>query len=427
MSDDRVFGKCAWRLVPVLLAAYIANYIDRTNIGFAALTMNSELGFSPAVYGFGAGIFFLSYALFQVPSNLVLHRVGARRWICFIIALWGFASTGTAFIRGAGDFYAVRFLLGIAEAGLVPGVVLYLTLWFPKAWLCRTTAIFMTATGIAPIIGGPLASFILRLNGAFGISGWRWLFVVEGLSPLLVAAAVFVLLPDRPSYAQWLTDEEKRFIEQRIRQEDAAKERSVMRALRDVRVLLLGLGYGLQLFGGYGLTLWMPLVIQQMGFSNSATGFVTALVFLAALPAMVLWARHSDQNEERIKHAAAAGLLMSASFAVAAASPFDSITLLALALAAIGAGSLLAPYYGIPPLFLTGPAMAGGFALMNAMANLLGGFGGQYAIGFLRQQTGNYSAVFAVLSASTLLTALIVLGVGRLIAPVPRVQLVTAE
>src|SRR5690242_5174921 len=181
MSDDRVFAKAAWRLMPLIIVAYIINYLDRSNVGFAALTMNRELGFSPSVYGFGAGIFFLSYGLFQVPANVVLHRIGARRWLCAIVAAWGLASAGSALIQGPSSFYALRFLLGIAEAGLVPGVILYLTYWFPAAWLGRTAAIFMTASGVAPIIGGPIASMVLRLDGALGIHGWRWLFLLEGV------------------------------------------------------------------------------------------------------------------------------------------------------------------------------------------------------------------------------------------------------
>ena len=417
MSEDRVFAKCAWRLVPLLLTAYIVNYIDRTNIGFAALTMNNELGFSPSVYGLGAGIFFASYGLFQVPSNLALHRVGAKLWICIIIASWGVASAGTALIQGASSFYAMRFLLGAAEAGLVPGVVLYLTLWFPKAWLGRTTAIFMAATIIAPVIGGPVASLILRLDGVLGVHGWRWLFLLEGLPPLLIAIAVIFLIPDCPAQAHWLNDDEKHFIAQRIAQEDASKEKDVIRALRDPRILLLGFGYGLYLSAGYGLTFWVPLVVQQAGFSNTATGFVTSLIFVAAVPAMILWARASDRKGERIRHGALAALCVSASYAVAAVAPNNAVLLLALAFAAVGSGSILAPYYGIPSLFLTGPAMAGGFALMNAIGNLLGGFAGQYAIGLLRQQTGTYGVAFAALSAATLLTAIIVLAVGRSIAP----------
>lgn len=415
MNEDRVFAKCAWRLIPLLLAAYIANYIDRTNVGFAALTMNRDLGFTPSVYGFGAGVLFVSYGLFQVPSNIMLHGVGARRWICLIIGAWGLVSAASALIQGPLSFYAVRFLLGMTEAGLVPGVILYLTFWFPKAWLGRTTAIFMTATGVAPVIGGPIASMVLRLDGILGIHGWRWLFLIEALPPLLIALAVILLLPDRPARAAWLSVAERSLIEQRIQREEGAKERDLIRALRDPRVLMLGLGYGLYLAAGYGLSFWVPLIIQQMGFANSATALLTTLVILPQVPTMVLWARHSDRSGERIWHATLAALLVAASYALAAIAPSDIAVLLALAAASIGAGCILAPLFAIPPLFLTGPAMAGGFALMNTIGNLLGGFGGQYAIGLLRQQTGSYVTGFAALSGCALATALIVLAVGRAI------------
>jgi ACS family tartrate transporter-like MFS transporter len=228
-------------------------------------------------------------------------------------------------------------------------VILYLTYWFPKAWLGRTSAVFMTATAIAPIIGGPLASLVLRLDGVLGIHGWRWLFIVEALPPLLVALAVLVFLPDRPARAPWLDAEEKRLIARRIEREDATKEQSAARALCDPRIVLLGIGYGLYLFAGYGLSFWVPLVAQQMGFSNTATGFVTALVFLAGLPGMILWARHSDRRGERIWHAALAALVMSGSFAIAAVSPGNVVVLLALSAAAVGSGSILAPYFGFRP------------------------------------------------------------------------------
>jgi ACS family tartrate transporter-like MFS transporter len=379
--------------------------------------MNADLGFSPSVYGMGTGIFFISYGLFQVPSNLALHKVGARLWIFLIVASWGAASAGTAFIHGETSFYSMRFLLGVAEAGLVPGAVLYMTSWFPKAWLCRVTAMFMCASVVAPVIGGPLASTILRLDGVLGVQGWRWLFVIEALPPFVIAAAVLAFLPDRPASATWLTAEEKLAIKQHIGRDDTLKEHNLVRALCDPRVLLLGIGYGLFLVAGYGLSFWTPLVLQQAGFSNSATGVLTALIFIAGVPAMILWARRSDQREERIWHAATAALLISTALAMAAAAPNAAVLVPALAAAVIGDACFLAPNYGIPALFLTGPAMAGGFALMNAIGNLLGGFAGQYAIGLLRQQTGNYIAAFVALSASTLLTAIIVLAVGRSIAP----------
>jgi ACS family tartrate transporter-like MFS transporter len=417
MSEQQIFAKCAWRLIPLVTAAFIANYVDRVNIGFAALGMNKQLGFSPEVYGFGAGIFFIGYALFQVPSNLVLHRVGARRLIGFILAGWGACSAAGALIAGPWSFYVVRFLLGLAEAGLVPGVVLYLTFWFPKAWLCRANATFMSAAPVAVVVGGPFASLILGLDGVGGIPGWRWLFLLEGVPPVLLAIAVLMLLPDGPADAAWLTRDEAAEIARQLRHENAGKQTDLLRGLRDPRVLLLGLAHGCYLFAGYGLVFWSPLLIQGLGFSNRATGFVVALTFLVAVPAMILWARSSDQHGERVWHAAIAALIISAGLACAALVPGSPIVLLALAAAAVGWGAWLGPYYSLQPLFLSGPAMAGGIALANATGNLFGGFGGQYLIGVLRQQSGGYSAPFAMISGAALLAAVIVLALGRSIVP----------
>jgi ACS family tartrate transporter-like MFS transporter len=413
MTDDCVFAKCAWRLIPIVIAAYVVNYLDRTNVGFAALTMNKELGFTPAVYGLGAGLFFASYGLFQVPSNIMLHKVGARRWIFLLLATWGAASASSALIQGRASFYALRFLLGVAEAGLVPGIILYLTFWFPKAHLGRATAMFMSATNLSLIIGGPIASIVLGLDGIAGIRGWRWLFLIEGVPPLLMAVTVLIFLPNRPGDASWLSDEERSYIAHRIQQEDSGKERNLMRALRDPRVLLLGIAYGCILFGAYGLAFWIPLIVQGMGFSTSATGYVTALLYLMAMPAMIFWGRSSDRRGERIWHVAIPALFASAALALASMLPGNLFLLFALAAAAVGASAVLAPFYSLPPLFLSGPAMAGGFALVNTIANLLGGFAGQYLIGIIREQFGSYAPALAVIAVVLIVPACIVLALGR--------------
>jgi ACS family tartrate transporter-like MFS transporter len=207
-EHDRVFTKCAWRLIPFMALLYVINYIDRNNVGFAALTMNADLAFSPSVYGFGAGVFFVSYMLFQLPANLVLDRIGARRWIFIILAAWGLISAATAFVRTPAEFYAVRFLLGVAEAGFFPGMVYYLTLWFPEAYRARFTAWFLSAIPLSVVIGGPLAGLILGMDGIAGLRGWQWLFLIEGIPASLLAFAVLKLLPDGPAHARFLTAEE---------------------------------------------------------------------------------------------------------------------------------------------------------------------------------------------------------------------------
>ena len=417
VDDDRVFAKCAWRLLPLIMAAYVVNYIDRTNVGFAALTMNRDLGFSPSVYGFGAGLFFLSYSVFQVPANLMLHRVGARRWIFIILAGWGAAATAGALIRGPYSLYAQRFMLGVAETGFFPGIILYLTLWFPKAWLGRTTALFMAASQTSMLIGGPLASLISRLDGIWGIPGWQWLFLVEGIPACLLAPMILKAIPDGPGRASWLADDEKRLIAAQLRTESGAKQQNVWPALRDARVFALGVAYGGILIAIYGLNFWLPLLVQEAGFANSQTGFVTALIYLLSVPAMILWGRSSDRRGERTWHAAGAALLAATALLVASVSGNYLIVLVALAVAGIGLAAVLAPFYMLAPLFLSGPAMAGGFAFMSCIGGLIGGFAGQYVIGIIREKTGGYSFVLAAMAAALLLTAVIVLALARAIAP----------
>lgn len=411
--EQRVFTKCAWRILPIVVAAFIANFLDRTNVGFAALTMNRDLGFTPIVYGLGAGIFFVSYSLFQVPANLVLHRVGARRWISCILALWGAAAAATALTRGPVSFYVLRFLLGMAEAGFFPGIILYLTFWFPKAVLGRFTAIFMAGNVLSFIIGGPLASLILRLDGAAGMHAWQWLFVLEGIPACAIALMVLILLPDGPADAPWLNDGERRFIDATVTGEHSRKEQNLTRALLDPRVLALGIAYGGMLFAIYGFGFWLPLLVQAGGFSDSDTGFVTASLYVASVPAMILFARSSDRRDERIWHVASAALFGACALFMAAVAQINFVLLPAVALAGMAMYSALAPFYGLASSFLAGPAMAGAFALINMIGGLLGGFAGQYVIGVIREKTGSYAPALALMAISLLVTAGIVFTLGR--------------
>jgi ACS family tartrate transporter-like MFS transporter len=289
-EQEQVFVKCAWRLVPLMMLLYFMNITDRVNVGFAALTMNRDLGFSPAVYGFGAGAFFLGYALFQIPANAVLERVGARRWIFCILLAWGALSASNAAIGGTAGFYTVRILLGVVEAGFFPGMILYSTYWFTKAYRARIAALFMTALPIANIIGGPLSSLILGLNGDFGLAGWQWLFLLEGAPAILLAFAVLKFLPDRPKDAPWLSEDEKKFVVTRLAGDDTSQHRALWPALCDLRVWALGVVYFGYAVGLYGVGLWLPQIVQGMGVSNLATGFAVAPPYIAAVIAMVwLW------------------------------------------------------------------------------------------------------------------------------------------
>ena len=257
MSEDRVFAKCAWRLIPFIALLLIVNYIDRLNVGFAALTMNKDLGFSPTVFGFGAGIFFVSYAMLQVPANLILQRACAKRWVFCIMAAWGLISASNALVQSPSGFYAVRVLLGVAEAGFYPGMLLYLTFWFPRVYLARFTAYFMVAISLSAVIGGPLASFILRMDGVAGLHGWQWLFLIEGVPAFLLAFAVLKLLPDGPEDAPWLSIDEKKTIATRLSAEEPQGPRELWPALRDPRLLALGVANFTFQASVYGVGLWL--------------------------------------------------------------------------------------------------------------------------------------------------------------------------
>jgi MFS transporter, ACS family, tartrate transporter len=415
--EQAVFWKCAWRLLPLIMAAFIINFLDRTNVGFAALTMNRELGFTASVYGLGAGIFFISYSIFQIPANLMLHRIGARRWLFMILAAWGATAAATALARDATSFYALRFLVGMAEAGFFPGIILYLTYWFPKRHLGRVTSIFMCANPVSFVIGGPIASGVLSLDGTAGLHGWQWLFIVEGLPACVAAIAFLKLLPDGPADASWLTDSERRFVSSAMAAEQTGKEARLLPALRDPRVWALAVTYGGILFAIYGFSFWLPLVVQTAGFPTAATGFVVALLYVAAAPAMVLWARSSDRRDERIWHAALAVLVATLALLVASTVHSSLIMLISLALTGAATYSAMTPFYGIASSFLSGPAMAGGIALINMVGGFLGGFAGQYIIGIVRDKTGSYGPALAMIAASLAIAALIIVALGRATNP----------
>ncbi len=412
-QQDQVFVKCAWRLIPLMMLLYFINIIDRVNVGFAALTMNRDLGFSPAVYGFGAGAFFLGYALFQIPANAILERVGARRWIFCILLAWGALSASNAAVSGANSFYAVRILLGIVESGFFPGMILYMTYWFTKSYRARLVALFMAANPLANIVGAPLSSLLLGLNGVLGLAGWQWLFLIEGVPAMLLALVVLKLLPDRPSDVSWLTREEKDTIATALAKDDVAEHRDLWAALRDPRVYTLGVIYFGYSMAFYGVGLWMPQIVQGMGVSILATGFAIAPCYLLAMIAMIYWGRSSDKRNERIWHVAAPALMMMAAFLVASMVHSNLVIFAALTLVLVGSMALQGPFWVLPSTFLGGAAAAGGIALINTMGTAAGGFAGPYILGLFRQENGNYAAGMAALSVGPLLTAGLVLLLAR--------------
>jgi MFS transporter, ACS family, tartrate transporter len=380
-GPDHVFLKCAWRLVPLMTLLYFVNIMDRVNVGFAALTMNRDLGFSPAVYGFGAGAFFLGYALFQVPANMILERVGARRWIFLILLLWGALSASNAAVSGPTGFYTARIFLGLIESGFYPGMILYLTYWFTKQYRGRLVAIFMAALPLANIVGGPLSSLILGMNGVLRLAGWQWLFLIEAAPAIVLAFAVLKLLPDSPSSAVWLNQDEKDVIAARMQGDDTARHVNFWPVFADARVYALAIVYFGYAVGNYGVGLWLPQIVQGMGVSNLATGFVVAIPYIASVFAMIFWGRSSDRSGERIWHVALPAMLMAACLLIASLAHSNLMIFLALSLVLVGALALQGPFWVLPSTYLGGAAAASGIAFINSIGTGGGGFLGPYFLG----------------------------------------------
>ena len=414
-GNDLVFVKCAWRLIPFLMLLYLLNFLDRVNVGFAALTMNRDLNFTPEIYGFGAGILFFSYAFLQLPANLIFERLGARRWVFIMLMAWGTISASFAFIQDATSFYVLRFLLGAAEAGFFPGMIYYLTLWFPQSYRARFTAMFITAQPFAFIIGGPLSTLILGMDGVAGLRGWQWLFLIEGVPAALLAFVVLRWLPDGPATASWLTANEKAAIATRLAAEQTTVHRDFLPALRDARVWVLGLVALGQNCAAYGVQLWLPQIVQGMGFSIRATGFVVALPFAAVIVAMVLCGRSSDRSGERVWHVALPLLIAASAFFIAGLAPSDLIVLAALAIVVVSLDTGIGVFWTLPSTFLAGSAAAGGIALVRTIS-ALGGFAGPAIVGLLRGATGDYAAAMTALGCGLVLSALLVLVLGKAMA-----------
>jgi ACS family tartrate transporter-like MFS transporter len=391
------------RLIPFLFLLYVVAYLDRVNVGFAALEMNRDLGFSAAVYGLGSGIFFVSYTLLEVPSNLMLARLGARVWIARIMLTWGVVSVGMAFVHDAFTFYVLRFLLGAAEAGFFPGIIYYLTQWFPARERARAVALFMTGTAIAGVIGGPLSSGLLLLDGAWGLQGWQWLFVVEGMPALLLAPVVLRRLDDRPETAAWLSPAERAWLTGVLAAESHERHgarHDLRGAFGSGRLWALAAIYFSIVLAIYGVSFWLPQILQALGTASSATiALVSAIPYVAAAVAMVMVGAHSDRTGERRWHVALSALAGAAGFAIAALVPTSLVlSLAALSLAAMGVWGTLGPFWALPTAFLTGRAAAGGVALVNSVANI-GGFVGPTVVGYVRDATGSFASGLWLLAA----------------------------
>jgi ACS family tartrate transporter-like MFS transporter len=408
--------KAAWRLLPFLCLCYTVNFLDRVNVGFAALHMNADLGFSPSVFGAGAGSFFVGYILFEVPSNLALQRFGARLWIARIMISWGIVSTAMAFVHNETSFYAMRFLLGVAEAGFFPGMILYLTYWFPARELARIVSLFMAAVPLATVIGGPVSGALLQMDGLLGLAGWHWLFIIEGLPAVLLGVIVLFFLDDRPEEARWLSKEERKALSATLAAEAKATREvgyaELGQALTRPRVLVLGLIYFCIVTGLYGIGFWMPQVIQSFGLEPLAIGFLTALPYLVAAIGMVVWGARSDRSGERIWHIALPLMLGGAAFAWSAASGPLAFTILALTLATLGIHAAIGTFWSLPTAILTGTGAAAGLALVNSMGNLAG-LVSPTVIGMIKQATGSFNAALLFLGGALLLGALITILFGQ--------------
>ncbi len=421
-QHEQVVRKAARRLIPVMCLLYFINYMDRTNVGFAALTMNEDIGLTTTMYGLGAGLFFIGYFLFEVPSNLALHRFGARLWITRIVVTWGAVAAAMAFVQGPHSFYWLRVLLGIAEAGFFPGMILFLTYWFPRRDRAKVTSVFYMALPLSTVVGAPLSTLLIQHgDGIFGLAGWRFMYLIEGVAAMLLGFVAYGFLTDRPETAKWLSPAERRWLTDTIAAEDAATDgghsHGVLRTLGNPRVLALALVYFGIVFGLYSIGFFLPQMIegfeQQFGqdYGIVEVGLLTAVPYAVATAAMLVWSRHSDRTGERVWHVALPAFVAAAAVAVSLqlGSPF--LTMVGITVTAIGIFAAVPSLWQLPSTFLTGAAAAAGIGLINSIGNL-SGFVGPYLTGWLKDLTGSFQTGMLVISACMALSGLVVLALA---------------
>lgn len=391
--ESLVVARLMWRLMPFLFLLYIVAYLDRINVSFAILQMREQLHLSDRVYGRAAGMFFAGYFFFQVPSNLVLEKVGVRRWISGLMVTWGLVSCSMVFIRGPVSFYGLRFLLGAAEAGFFPGMILYMKQWFPASARARAVAWFMTANPLAGVVGSPISGALLGMHGG-GLAGWQWLFVMEGVPAIVLGTAVYWVLTDRPENAKWLSEGQRGWLLEELERERQAnsggQSGSFWKVLASRRIWLLALVY----FGGpacmYGVTLWLPSAIRSLsGLGYFTTGLVAAIPYLVAAVAMVLWGMHSDRTGERRWHTALPGLLGATALGMAAYGRAPLLVIVGMSLGMLGAEAMTGPFWAMATSGLSGTAAAASIAVINSIGNL-GGYFGPYIIGLARSSNGEF-------------------------------------
>jgi D-galactonate transporter len=421
-----IYRKVNLRLVPFLFICYVAAYLDRINIGFAQLQMKQDLGFSDAVYGLGAGIFFFGYALFEVPSNLLLEKIGARKTLIRILVLWGLTSAGMMLVTTPTQLYVTRFLLGLFEAGFFPGIILYFTYWYPTHMRAKIIALFMSGMAVAGIIGGPLSGWIMNdLAGVNGWKGWQWMFLLEGLPSVLLGLTAWYLLCDRPAEANWLSAHEKDLIDRTLQRDrqalGPAHHGSLRQALRDPTIYILAFAYFTFIAGTYVITFWLPTMVKSFGVSNPLEiGALTAIPYVIGAIGMVALGKHSDRTRERRWHCAGAAFLGGAGL-IAASLLTGQLAgaLLALSFATIGIFATMPLFWSIPTAYLSAPAAAGGIALINSLG-LVGGFVSPFVIGWVKASTGSVNYGLYIVTGLMVLGALaLLLGVSSKVLQEP--------
>jgi ACS family tartrate transporter-like MFS transporter len=423
--EARTIAKVSKRLVPFLVVCYFVAYLDRVNVSFAALTMNQDLGLSQTAFGFGAGIFFIAYFIFEVPSNLMLERFGARKWIARIMLSWGILSGAMAFIpviartTGLGNeysFYLVRVLLGAAEAGFFPGIIFYLTLWFPTEYRARIVGYFMAAIPLSTVIGAPISGVLLYLHGGLGLAGWQWLFIIEAVPAVILAGVVFFYLTDRPADAAWLAPDERSWLAERLEIEQrrrlAVQDYSVTQSLVNPRVLGLSLVYFGAVATNYGLSFFLPQIVKSFGLNTFLTTVVSATPYVVGTVGMVWWGRRSDRLAERRFHAAFPLFVAAAGIAVSTALDDPTLKMLSLCVAGFGIFACLPVFWTLPTAFLSGAACAAGVAVINSIGNLAG-FAGPFAMGWIKDHTGSYAGGLLLLAALGIMAMGIALVLGH--------------
>ena len=423
--ETRTIRKVTARLIPFLIVCYFVAYLDRVNVGFAAITMNKDLGLTASMYGFGAGVFFLAYFIFEVPSNLFLDRFGARKWIARIMFTWGVLSGLMAFIpnlaafsglRNEHVFYWLRVLLGVAEAGFFPGIIFYLTLWFPAAYRARIIGAFMTAIPLSSVIGAPISGLLLELDGWAGMAGWQWLFIIEAAPAVILSVVTFYYLTDRPRDARWLADDERTWLATRLAAEEQQRKKAahfgVVQAMINPRVLALALVYFGAVSCNYGVGFWLPQIVKSFGLSNATTGLVTAIPYVLGTAGMIWFGRRSDRTLNRRGNMIAALVISAGGIAISTLLDNPTLKMIALSVSAFGVFSSLSLFWTLPTAFLSGTSAAAGIAVINSIGNL-SGFSGPYAMGWMKDQTGSYAGGLLLIAACAVMALIIVLVLGH--------------